>query len=89
MKVVDVYIDCIESRTNLKCRDGRNVYLETSFNSEVHLKYGQYKDNHSEADRNNDQVVERVSKYIGHDLVSVIFIRKKYHVYIKHLTLFF
>jgi hypothetical protein len=66
-------------------RDGRDVYLETSFNSELHLKYGQYKDNHSEADRNNDPVIERVSKYIQHDLVSVIFITKKYQVYIEHL----
>jgi hypothetical protein len=85
MKVVDVYINCIEAQTNLKSRDGRNVYLETSFHSELHLKYSQYKDNHSEADRNSDPVVERVSKYIEHDLVSVIFI-KKYQVYIEHLT---
>jgi hypothetical protein len=76
MKVMDVYINCIEAQTNLKSRDGRDVYLETFFNSEMHLKYGQYKDNHSEEDRNNDPVVERVSKYIEHDLVSVIFIRK-------------
>jgi hypothetical protein len=39
----------------------------------------------TKADRNNDPVVERVSKYIEHDLVSVIFI-KKYQVYIEHLT---
>jgi hypothetical protein len=85
MKVVDVYINCIEAQTDLKSRDGCDVYLETSFNSELHLKYGQYKDNHSEADRNNDPVIERVRKYIQHDLVSVIFITKKYQVYIEHL----
>jgi hypothetical protein len=64
MKVVDVYINCIEAQTNLKSRDGRDVYLETSFNSELHLKYGQYKVNYSEVDRNNDLVVERVNKYV-------------------------
>jgi hypothetical protein len=84
MKVVDVYKNCIEAQTNLKSRDGRDVYLETSFSSELHLKYGQCKDNHGEVDRNNNLEVERVNKYIEYDLVSVIFI-KKYKVYIEHL----
>jgi hypothetical protein len=64
MKVVDVYINCIEAQTNLKSRDGHNVYLETSFNSELHLKYGQYKDNHSEVDRNTNPMIEKESANI-------------------------
>jgi hypothetical protein len=76
MKVVDVYINFIEAQINLKGRDDRDVYLESSFNSQLYLKYNQYKDNHSEADRNTDLMVERVNKYVEHDLVSVIFIRK-------------
>jgi hypothetical protein len=55
----------------------------------LHLNYGQYKDNHSEADRNNDPVVERVSKYIEHDLVSVIFIRKIACIYRAPNMIFF
>jgi hypothetical protein len=52
-----------KGQTNLNSRDGHDIYLETTLNSELHLKYGQYQHNHSEA-YSADGVLERVINYI-------------------------
>ena len=66
---MDAYINLLKAEKHLLCRDeGSTIYLETTLGTGILHRDGQncQKDITS---RRDDEIVDRVTQYINHDLV--------------------